>query len=126
MEKIDVGIISSCRSFRIALDTILSCESDGYVSSIWSKRDLDIVLNGSEMRLTKPDILILDAHDSQVPVSTLLEIVRRTFKRVKVIVMLGKCKVDLQLIKKYQINKILKRGGSEDELLSAVRFCFDN
>lgn len=126
MKKNDVGIISSCKSFRIALNTILSCESDDYVSNIWTEKDLDNVLNKETISPIKPNVLILDIDHSPVPVSSLLEIVRKTFKRAKVIVMLGTSKVDLNLINRYRVSKVLKRTCSENELLSAVRLCVDH
>ncbi|MFD2966234.1 hypothetical protein [Sphingobacterium bambusae] len=126
MEKIDVGIISSCKNFRIALKTILSCASDGDVNSVWSEKDVDIVSGKSTTTFKKPKVVILDTDNSQIPVADLLEFVRRSYKRVKLIVLLGKRRMDLNLVTKYQIDKILKRNCSENELLSAVRFCSDH
>lgn len=126
MKKIDVGIISSCKNFRIALNTILSCESDGDVNSVWSEKDVDIVSGKSTTTLAKPKVVILDTDNSQIPVADLLEFVRRSYKRVRLIVLLGKRRMDLSLVTKYQIDKILKRNCSENELLSAVRFCSDH
>ncbi|WDF66912.1 hypothetical protein PQ465_11405 [Sphingobacterium oryzagri] len=126
MEKIDVGIISSCKNFRIALDTILSCESDGQVINIWSEKDLDFAHGKNNTPLKRPTVVILDTDNSQIPISNLLEIIRSSFHQAKLILMLGKRKFDSNLITKYQIDKILKRTCSESELLSAVRFCADH
>ncbi len=122
MKKLTVGIISECRSLRMALDTILTCESQGQVEKVYEWMTDDLKAE-QQIDVSDPHILIVDLDYLNLSTAKLLTLLRRKFKYAKLLLLLGERKFDTRLIPTYQIDKILKRTSSETELVAAVQSC---
>lgn len=122
MKKLAVGIISECRSFRMALATILTCEGQEQVEKVyeWMAEDLNADQKNND---SAPQIFIVDLDYAGLSTTKLLNLIRSKFRSAKLLLLLGERKFDISLIPEYSIEKILKRTSSETELIAAVQSC---
>lgn len=122
MKKIAVGIISDCKSFRLALHTVFTCENEGQIDRIWDCTS-DQLDSKQKNHVSDAQLLVVDLDNVRLSMVNFLQALRRKFKRAKVIFLLGERKFDSRFITEYHIDKILKRSSSEIELITAVRSC---
>lgn len=123
MQRIDIGIVSNCRSFRVALDTMLKEESNGEVHCLWDEVVPSAVSTEQGAVLTKPQLIIVDLDHTLVPISKVLKRVRDKFRRVKLVLLVGRKELPIKSILNYHVDKVLKRNCSEIELMAAIRAC---